>query len=409
MPGGPDKAQDRLAFLLGFERAHGDVFQDALFGFFQPVVVAFEHPGGVFDIQVILGHFLPGQVEDPIDVGADDAHFGRHGRHLVQAFDFLHGRAAGQFGQLGCIDFLLQVDQVAREDVAFAQFGLDLLHLFAQIELALALIHLVLHPAVDLVFQFQHIQFLGQQFVDALQALARVLHQQQLLAFGQVDRDRRGDHIRQPARLGDVHGKEMRLFGDGPVQRDTALEQVQGVAHQCLGGLVGSGRLRDDACPHLEHRRQAGKLDHFHPQPSLHQRRRRTIRHREQPSDRQFHPDGQEILRPGVFHFRVPLGQADDGLVAFVGFLDGQQRTLAHHKDRRDHVRENDDVAQRQDQRLDTAVLIRRLVWDPVQFLRPLCQRHVESFIFLKRPIVLTHVSSVQSQRCQRYLLTVNF
>ena len=72
-----------------------------------------------------------------------------------------------------CIDFLFQIVQVARENVAFAQFGLDLLHLLAQVKLALAFIHLILDPAVDLVFQFQHIQFLGQQFVDPLQPLAR--------------------------------------------------------------------------------------------------------------------------------------------------------------------------------------------------------------------------------------------
>ncbi len=180
----------------------------------------------------------------------------------------------GLFRQPGRLDFLFQVDQVAREDIAFAEFGLDLLHLLAQVEFALALIHFILDTAVDFIFQFEHIQFLGQQFVDALQALARVFHQEQLLALGQVDGNCRGDHVRQPARFGDVHGKEMGLFGDGPVQGDAALEQVQGIAHQGLGGLIGSGRFDDDARPHFEHRRQAGKLHHFHPQPSLHQSRR---------------------------------------------------------------------------------------------------------------------------------------
>ena len=105
---------------------------------------------------------LPGQVEDPVQVGADDAHFGRHGRHLVQAFEFLDGGGAGLLRQRCCLDLLFQFVQVAREDIAFAQFGLDLFHLLAQVELALALVHLVLHTAVDLIFQFEHIQFLGQ-------------------------------------------------------------------------------------------------------------------------------------------------------------------------------------------------------------------------------------------------------
>ena len=183
----------------------------------------------------------------------------------------------------------------------------------------------------------------------------------------------------------------MGLFGDGPVKRNAALEQVQGVAHQRLGGLIGSGRFEDDACPYFEHRRQSGELHHFHPQPSLHERRRRTIRHREQPPDCQFHADGHEILRPRLLHLRVALGQADDGQIAFVGFLDGQQRALACHKDRRDHVRENDDIPQRQDERLDAAVFIRRLVRDAVQFFGTLAERQVEGIIFLKRPVVLSH------------------
>ena len=86
---------------------------------------------------------------------------------------------------------------------------------------------------------------------------------------------------------------------------------------------------------------------------------------RKQAPDSHFHADGQEILRPGVFQLRVALGQADDGLVAFVRFLDGQQAGFAGDKDRRDHVRKDDDIPQRQDQRLDAAILIRCLDWQP--------------------------------------------
>ena len=181
-----------------------------------------------------------------------------------------------------------------------------------------------------------------------------------MLAFGQVEGDCRGDHIRQPARFGDVHGKEMGFFGDGPVQLDAAVEQVQGIAHQRLGGFIGRGRFFDHPRPHLEDRCQAGEFHHLHPPPSLHQCRGGAVRHRKQPSDRHFHADGQEILRPGIFQIRIALGQADDGPVVLVRFLDRQQAGLARHKYRRDHVRKNNDVPQRQHQRFDAAILIRR-------------------------------------------------
>ncbi len=63
-------------------------------GFFKSVMIAFQDARGVLHIQVVLGDVRPGQVEDPIQVGADDAHLGRHGRHLVQALEFLHGNLA---------------------------------------------------------------------------------------------------------------------------------------------------------------------------------------------------------------------------------------------------------------------------------------------------------------------------
>ena len=111
--GRTNEAQDRLAFLLRFERAHGNIFQDALLGLLQPVMVAFQDLRGMLDIQIIFGTVRPGQVKDPIHVSADDAHFGGHGRHLVQTFQFLHGGGVRLFGQPGRLDFLLQIDQVA--------------------------------------------------------------------------------------------------------------------------------------------------------------------------------------------------------------------------------------------------------------------------------------------------------
>ncbi len=57
--GRTDEAQDRLAFLLRFQRAHGDVFQDAVLGFLQAVMIAFQDSGGMFHIQVVLAGSPP--------------------------------------------------------------------------------------------------------------------------------------------------------------------------------------------------------------------------------------------------------------------------------------------------------------------------------------------------------------
>ncbi len=50
-------------------------------------MVAFQNLGGILHIKIIRRHNAPRQVDDPIYVGADDAHFGGHRRHLIQPLD----------------------------------------------------------------------------------------------------------------------------------------------------------------------------------------------------------------------------------------------------------------------------------------------------------------------------------
>ncbi len=117
---------------------------------------------------------MPRQIQNPVNISADDAHFGSHRRHLVEAFQFLESNLLRFFRQVRCLQFFLQVGGVAGKDIPFAKFGLDLLHLLTQIELPLTFIHFVLHARVDLVFQFQHIHFLRQQIAQLTKARLRV-------------------------------------------------------------------------------------------------------------------------------------------------------------------------------------------------------------------------------------------
>ena len=50
----------------------------------------------------------PTAVHDPINIGADDAHFGRHRRHLIQAFQFLHCNVLRLFGQICRVHFFFK-------------------------------------------------------------------------------------------------------------------------------------------------------------------------------------------------------------------------------------------------------------------------------------------------------------
>ena len=73
-------------------------------------------------------------------------------------------------------------------------------------------IHLALNLFVDLVLQFQDIEFLGQQDADLPQAGEGIKGFQDMLALGQRDVERRCDEIGEPARIFQVHGRYQRFF-----------------------------------------------------------------------------------------------------------------------------------------------------------------------------------------------------
>ena len=67
-----------------------------------------------------------------------------------------------------------------------------------------------------------------------------------------------------------------------------------------------------------------------------------------------------------MIEIRVVLGETDHGLLFVLRLLHRQQRSLAPDKDRRDHAREHDQIAQRQDRGFDHALFIRLTVGDAI-------------------------------------------
>ena len=80
-PGRADEAEDR-AGRVGVELAHRQVLEDPVLDLLEVVVVGVEDLAGVGDVEVVLGLLRPGQLDQPLEVGADDAVLGR-GRAAV--------------------------------------------------------------------------------------------------------------------------------------------------------------------------------------------------------------------------------------------------------------------------------------------------------------------------------------
>ena len=157
-PRRPDETQDRLPISVRLKAADGNRFQDAVLGFFQPVMILFQHFYSVCDIQVVFRDIRPWQVENPVDIRADHAHFRRHWRHLVQPLELFQRSLFGFLGQFGILDLGMQILEFLAPWILLPQFTLDDAHLLTEVILPLAALDLILHLGMQLIFQLQHPQ-----------------------------------------------------------------------------------------------------------------------------------------------------------------------------------------------------------------------------------------------------------
>ena len=81
--GRADEAEDR-PWRLRVELADGQVLEDPVLDLLEVVVVLVEDLPGVGDVEVVLGLLRPGEVDEPLEVGADDAVLGGDRRQLLQ-------------------------------------------------------------------------------------------------------------------------------------------------------------------------------------------------------------------------------------------------------------------------------------------------------------------------------------
>ena len=81
--GRADEAEDR-ARRVGLELSHREVLEDAVLDLLEVVVVLVEDLARVVDVEVVLGLGAPRQLDEPLEVGADDAVLGRRGRQLLE-------------------------------------------------------------------------------------------------------------------------------------------------------------------------------------------------------------------------------------------------------------------------------------------------------------------------------------
>ena len=82
-----DQTQNRTFDFIS-TRLHRQIFDNAFLDLFQPVMIFFQHFHCLGNVFVNLGTLLPGNVQQPVQIVADNRCFGRHAAHIFQLFDF---------------------------------------------------------------------------------------------------------------------------------------------------------------------------------------------------------------------------------------------------------------------------------------------------------------------------------
>ena len=231
---------------------HGHVLHDAPLGALEPVVVFVQHAARLAHVQPVRRGLGPGQVGQPLHVGAGHVVLGAGRVHEAHAAQLLAGGLVRLLRHVGHGHALAQALEVVLVIGGLAQLLLDALQLLTQQQLALRARHLLLHQVRDLALHAEHLALAVHHVDDGAQTGAHVQRLEHglldVVGHGHVRRDQVGQgaglhHVVQDA------GRLARLAGQVLVQGTRGLAQVQ---CQCVELHVHRRRLVDALHPGRE-------------------------------------------------------------------------------------------------------------------------------------------------------------
>lgn len=349
----PDQAQDRALHLL-HARLHRQVFKDALLDLLQAVVVGVE--GVLRGLQVLahLAALLPRHAQQPLQVVAHHRGFGRHRRHLLELVQFVARLGFNGLRHAGFGDLAGQFFQLAWCVVQVTQFLLDGLHLFVEVVLALALLHLRLHAAADALLHLLHVDLAVDQADQHFQAVAHGQRFQQALLVGQAHADVRGDGVGQARRLINARQRLQQLRRQLAVGLDVLLEQ----RHQRAGDGLDLARFALVSGLDLHRlavQRAVALVDvgDLYARQSFDKHLDGAVGQLQQLQHLRQRTDLVEVGRMRVIGFGRLLRQQQDALVRLHCLFERVHGLVTADEQRDDHVREHHYVAQRQDRQVE--------------------------------------------------------
>ena len=188
-------------------------------------MVGVEHLARLDEVEVVLRLLVPGQADDPLDVGADDAVLGRGRRQLLEPRQLAIDRLAGLLGERHLVRTVPELRDLGLLRVGLAELLLDRLQLLAQEVLALRGLHLRDDLVLDLRAELRDLELAVEDHEHRAQALLDVVQLEQLLLLRGLQAQRRGDEVAERARVVDVGRGKRELLGEVRHEADQAREE----------------------------------------------------------------------------------------------------------------------------------------------------------------------------------------
>ena len=343
-----DEAQDRALELL-VPGLHGQILEDPLLYLLQTVVVGVQDLLGLLDVALDARALLPRNAQQPIEIVAHDGGLGRHRAHVAQLLQLRLSLLARFLAQLGLADLLLELRQFVLAVLALAELLLNGFHLLIQVVLALGLLHLPLDAVADALLHLEDADLALHEAVDLFQPLGDGRQLEQLLLVADLERQVLRDGVRELRSLLDLVDRDQDLRRHLLVELDVLLELTD---HRAAEGLeLGLVLLRIDDRLGLGLEEFLGVRVARDPRAlgALDQHLHGPVRQLEKLEDGRDRADLVDIVHAGIVVARVLLRREQDLLVVAHHVLERAHRFVAPDEQRDDHMRKDDDIAQRQD------------------------------------------------------------
>ncbi len=257
---------------------------------------------------LVLGLFLPGQGQEPVDVVPGDRGLRRHGAHELQFLELVLHLAGGFGAHLLPADAALEFLDLALEVLLFPHLLLDGPHLLVEIVFPLGLFHLLLDPVLDAGLDLEDFVFPVHIAHDLFQAAGSIQVFQQALFFIRLDGQMAGDGVGQAPRVIHPHQALQGFLGDLFVQLGISLEPGDRGAAQGLGLGSDIPGLQQFLGLHLEELGNGQKLAGDGPALAFHQHLDGAVGQPQELQDGRQGSQPVNLALPGFILARVLLG-----------------------------------------------------------------------------------------------------